>query len=122
MKCKQCGKEVDFLNLTGVCRPCFACGKTVCQPLTKSKLRVDLVPPEAIEAIAQVLTFGCSKYEDRGWEKGMTKDELLGSMGRHLLAYQKGELYDKESHLSHLKHALSRLAFLVTLTERGYYG
>ena len=34
------------------------------------KLRMDLVPPEAIKAMADVLTSGAAKYGDRNWEKG----------------------------------------------------
>ena len=36
-----------------------------------NKLRVDLVTPQMTEALARILTFGCKKYEERNWEKGM---------------------------------------------------
>ncbi len=85
----------------------------------ENKLRVDLVPPEAIEAIAEVLGYGCKKYEARNWEKGIKFSRLYGSFLRHTLAWAKRDDYDKESGLHHLKHALWNLMALVTYTERG---
>ena len=35
------------------------------------KLRYDLIPVDALEAIVEVLTWGAdNKYKDRNWEKG----------------------------------------------------
>jgi hypothetical protein len=33
------------------------------------KVRLELVPPELLFAVGQVLTFGANKYADRNWEK-----------------------------------------------------
>jgi hypothetical protein len=83
------------------------------------KLRMDLIPPEAEIAIAEVLTYGSKKYGDRNWEKGMPWSKPWGSMRRHLMKHQTGELVDPESGLPHLYHALCNLAFLVTYQMRG---
>ena len=83
------------------------------------KARYELIPPEAEEALAEVLTYGATKYVDRNWEKGMDIGRVEGSLRRHLAAYRLGEVNDPESGLHHLKHALANLAFMVTYIERG---
>ena len=90
----------------------------------EGKLRVELVPPEAIEAIAEILTYGCTEkkplpYKERSWEEGMLYSRLMGSVMRHVLAYAKREDKDYESSKHPLKHALCDLAMLVTYIERG---
>jgi hypothetical protein len=32
------------------------------------KLRYDLIPPQALKALAEVLTFGANKYADNNWQ------------------------------------------------------
>lgn len=83
----------------------------------EGKLRVDLVPTQAIEGIAEVLTFGLDKYPERNWSKGMPWSKVYSSMFRHMLAFWKGEDLDKESQLSHIKHILSNAAFLAEYIE-----
>lgn len=82
------------------------------------KLRMDLVPPEAIESLARVLGYGAKKYDDRGWEKGIKYSRLYAATLRHLLAWAKGQHYDTESNIRHLEHALCNLAFMVTYEYR----
>lgn len=76
------------------------------------KLRYDLVPPEAIEGLARVLTFGAKKYAPRNWEKGMTWGRVFGALMRHLWAWWRGEEKDPETGFSHLDHASCCIAFL----------
>lgn len=78
------------------------------------KLRMDLIPPEAIESLAKVLTFGAKKYEDRNWEKGLKFSRLFGATMRHLWAWWRGETNDPETGFCHLEHALCCVAMLVT--------
>ena len=84
----------------------------------EGKLRMDLIPPEAIEALAAVLTFGATKYEDRNWEKGIDRERLFAACQRHLWATWKGERLDPESNLPHIYHALTNLAMWIALDER----
>ena len=84
----------------------------------QSKLRMDLIPPEAIEALADALTFGSKKYGDRNWEKGMNWGRIFGALMRHLWAWWGGKDLDSETGKSHLWHALACLVFLVTYEER----
>lgn len=129
---------MDYLKLCSTCQhvqlqpsaePCCICNHnhnhnhwSPPTPATKhdnGKLPMSLVPPEAIEALAEVLLFGAEKYGDRNWESGIEWSRLYDAAQRHLTAYLKGERLDPESGKSHLKHALANLAFLVTFEERG---
>lgn len=83
------------------------------------KLRYDLVPSEAVEALTDILTQGAEKYEDRNWEKGMRWGRPFSAAMRHLWAWWRGESIDPESGKSHLWHALCNIAFLVTYEKRG---
>ena len=83
------------------------------------KPRYDLVPPEALDALSRVLTFGASKYAARNWEKGMEWGRVFGAMMRHAWAWWRGAGKDPESGLSHMAHVLCNAAFLVTFERRG---
>lgn len=85
----------------------------------KGKLRMDLLPPEAIEALSRVLTYGATKYEPRNWEGGMAWGRVSAATLRHIFAWMRGEELDPESGLPHLDLALCCLAFLVTYQKRG---
>lgn len=82
------------------------------------KPRVHLVPPEAILAMAQALTYGpaVKGYDDWGW-KNMPEEDILDALYRHLLDYQQGNLLDAESGLPTLAHAAARMAQLVAVSE-----
>ena len=82
------------------------------------KLKLELISPEMTRALAQVLTMGADKHGPRGWEAGLDEDANWGSIGRHILAHKLGTLYDDESGLLHLKHAMTRLGMEITIIER----
>ena len=84
----------------------------------KGKPRVELIPPEIIEEIGYVLAFGADKYGEHNWRKGLKWTRIYASVLRHLLAWAKGEKYDKESGLPHLNHAITNLIFLREYEER----
>lgn len=83
----------------------------------KKKLRMDLIPVEALERLAEVLTYGANKYTDRNWEKGISWSRTYGAALRHLTAWFKGEDLDPESGLPHLGHAICNLAFLLEFAK-----
>lgn len=91
----------------------------------EGKLRVDLIPPEAMEAMAEILTIGARKYAERNWEKGMKWSKVVGPLMRHLLKWMKGEPYDIETYEkygekhSHMKFVLWNAMALVTYEARG---
>lgn len=41
------------------------------------KTRYDLIPPEAMDAVAQVLTYDAGKYCDRNWEQGIDNGRVF---------------------------------------------
>ena len=77
-------------------------------------VRYDLIPPEAIIALAEVLYEGSKKYGDRNWEKGIPVQNCLDHCLGHLMQYQLGDTAEP-----HLKHALCNLAMAVAMAERG---
>ena len=84
----------------------------------QEKNRLDLIEPEFIEGVGEVLTFGAKKYEPNSWQNVPdAENRYYGAVLRHLMAYRKGETEDKESHLSHLKHAATNIMFLLHFEE-----
>lgn len=79
----------------------------------KGKGRFDLIPPEAMIALAKHLERGAEKYGDRNWEKGQPMGAVLDSGERHLNAYKLG-VKDED----HLVAAFCNLAFAITIRER----
>ena len=83
-----------------------------------AKPRYDLIPPEAIDGLARVLTFGAAKYAPRNWELGMEWGRVFAATMRHLWAWWRGEKCDPETGMSHLWHAQCCLAFLIAFEAR----
>lgn len=83
------------------------------------KPRYDLVPPQALEEVAKVLTFGAQKYDDDNWKKvpGLRRRYFAAGM-RHLWAWFKGERTDEETGLSHLAHAICCFMFMLELEDQ----
>ncbi len=84
----------------------------------QEKIRVDLLPPDALEEISKVLTHGAKKYGDRNWELGMDWNRPYGALLRHLWAWWRGEDYDPESGIHHLAHVGCNILFLLTYSIR----
>lgn len=79
----------------------------------KGKCRLDLVEPEFIEGVGDVLTYGANKYGANNWQQvDDAKNRYFAACLRHLFAYRKGEKEDSESKFSHLFHAACNLMFL----------
>ena len=70
----------------------------------EGKPRVDLLDPEAMLGIAEVLTFGATKYAESNWRGGIKYSRIIGSILRHLFAIMRGEDLDIESGLLHIDH------------------
>jgi len=76
------------------------------------KLRMDLIPPEVIEEIGKVLTYGAKKYGDNNWQN-VEAYRYKAALMRHYINWCKGEECDDESGLKHLSHMLTNVAFLL---------
>lgn len=85
----------------------------------QGKVRLDLMPPEIILAVGDILTFGQKKYGARNWERGMEWGRVFGALQRHLWAWWGGEDLDEETGRSHLWHAACCITFLVAYEMRG---
>lgn len=86
----------------------------------QNKIRMDLLPPNALEEIAKVLTHGAKKYEDWNYLKGNGLDlnRLYGACLRHLNSWHKGEENDKESSYSHIAHAACCLMMILEIQNK----
>lgn len=77
--------------------------------------RFELLPGDALAAVAVHFAKGSRKYEDRNWERGYDWSLNFGAMQRHLWAWWQGEDIDGESGSSHMVsaawHALALVAF-----------
>ena len=82
------------------------------------KSRYDLLPPELLDGVARVLTFGAGKYGERNWEKGMSWGRPFAALMRHMGAWWRGEAADPETGMSHLWHAGCCIAFLIAYEAR----
>lgn len=86
------------------------------------KPRMDLLLsgcPNALEQVAQILTFGAKKYAAHSWQTVPQGDErYLAALLRHLTAHSKGEANDPESGMSHLAHAACNALFILELEAR----
>jgi hypothetical protein len=79
---------------------------------------MDLIPPELLEGVGDILTFGAEKYSERNWEHGMKWSRPFGALMRHMWAWWGGEDKDPETGRSHLWHAGCCIAFLIAYEAR----
>lgn len=84
----------------------------------QDKPRYDLIPANAVDELAKVLTFGAEKYAPNSWqnvEDGLNR--YRAALLRHTFAIQRGETVDSESGLPHSAHAMCCAAFIVELEK-----
>lgn len=80
------------------------------------KPRMELLPFDALEEVAKVLTTGSIKYADDNWR--IVPEAIRrykGALLRHYAAIYKGELRDHETGLLHSAHLACCALFLVSL-------
>lgn len=78
------------------------------------KLQYGLLPPEALKATVEILTFGAEKYEPDNWKYVPdSKRRYFDALQRHLWDWKNGEQNDPESGKNHLAHALCCLMFML---------
>jgi len=86
--------------------------------LDASKIRMDLIPYDALWEVGKVLTFGEKKYGERNWEKGINYSRIFGAMMRHATRWFFKFDTDEETRLSHMAHAVTCGMFLLTYQMR----
>lgn len=78
------------------------------------KARWDLLPFAELEQVVLVLNHGAEKYGEDNWQKvASPRRRYFAACVRHLIAWWKGEVNDKDSNLPHLAHAICCLLFLM---------
>lgn len=125
VKCVRCGREIPYYFDAGrcICENCYTSKANLDEIETNTntntqaiksdngKPRLDLVPLEILEPLAQVL----GKYGESGvnnWAE-IEKERYLAALLRHLVAYQKdNNAVDEESGLPAIYHVLCNAAFL----------
>jgi hypothetical protein len=85
----------------------------------QQKNRVDLLPVDALQEVAKVLTHGANKYGDYNWSSGISYHRCYGALLRHMFAWWIRQDVDPETGLSHLAHACCNVLFLLAFTLRG---
>lgn len=79
------------------------------------KPRLDLVPPEIIEAVGTVMTFGVQKYGEASYRQVDPK-RYRAALMRHICRWLKDPHgVDEDSGLPHLWHIACNVAFLCEL-------
>jgi len=81
------------------------------------KLRMELLDFDALEGLADALTYGAVKYGDNNWRGGIDNSRLIGALLRHLSAYMRGEDTDPETGVSHIDHVGANWMFLSSNTK-----
>lgn len=115
---KSAQQQVDFL-LSGddVTHKVFGTGA---QKDVSGKPRFDLIPPEAMLALAETYALGAKKYSDRNWEKGIPYSACIGALKRHLNAFELGDMVNTaDGGYEHVAHAMWWAVALTTFVRRG---
>ena len=97
--------------------------KNIYKPIKhdSKKNRMELLPPDALIATAQVFSHGAEKYTDRNWEKGegIVWDRYIGALQRHFQLFVAGEDTDPDSGFPILAHIACNALFLLSSHLRG---
>jgi hypothetical protein len=80
---------------------------------------LSLLPIEALEEIAQVLSYGATKYGKNNYKAGFNRSRLLDATLRHVYADASKQDLDPESNLMHLAHAAASLIMLIQNIKTG---
>ncbi|WP_063042238.1 MULTISPECIES: dATP/dGTP diphosphohydrolase domain-containing protein [Nocardia] len=83
--------------------------------------RFDLIPPQALFAVAEHYGKGALKYDDHQWLKGYEWSKSFSAMMRHAWAFWSGEDFDPETGTPHMAavnfHANALLVFMDRFPE-----
>lgn len=118
LKCDICNMEWDLYDLSAKC-PRAEETPMEGKKNDDGKIRMELIPPELMIAVGDILTFGAEKYGDYNWAQGMAWSRMYGAMLRHQNAWWSGEDKDPESGRSHLWHVACCVAALIAYEMRG---
>lgn len=120
---KQCGFEVVTTIPSEFGIDVYLTKESVVKSIKQDagKLRYDLLPWEAMDDIASVMTMGADKYGDYSWYKNSTRKDLHryeAALARHLSAHMQGKYLDSESGLPHMSHIACNAMFITSLLNK----
>ena len=73
-----------------------------------------LIPPHALDDVANVLTYGAQKYDRNNWlELDNLNERYFAAAQRHMWAIQRGETHDDETGIHHSAHAICCMMFML---------
>lgn len=79
----------------------------------QGKPMYNLLPANAIDSMAKVMTFGAIKYKPNSWQNiDDALERYRAALLRHAFAIQRGETIDSESGLPHSAHIMCCAAFI----------
>ena len=112
-ECKTDGCTVEPLDSGNYCIECIT-DRQVFIKNDRDKPRMELLDPDFMIGVANVLTFGAEKYDAYNWQKADTEgiERIKGAMLRHQMAYMNGEITDPETGLNHMYHISCNAMFL----------
>lgn len=89
----------------------------------KGKLRLDLLPWDAIDEVGKVLTYGVNKYPkpEENWRVNSKPEDIKrykSALLRHFSALEQGEKRDIESGELHMAHIATNALFIIALEKQ----
>ena len=132
--CEDCESEISF-EATGLCadswdslRESLLNSIHIDWDLTdgikhdQDKVRMHMLPWDAIYSVAEIMEHGAKKYTEDNWKTIKDPRRYESAMLRHYVDVQKGEDIDPDSGLLHWAHiacnALFRLHFAIEENNR----
>jgi hypothetical protein len=85
--------------------------------LDQGKSRVDLLDPEFLMGVGEVLKFGANKYAAHNWRGGIAFSRILGAILRHTFYLLRGQDTDEESGMPHTWHLGCNVMFLTWMMK-----
>ena len=110
--CSKCNLIVNDAVKTHLCKPGAL-------KFDQGKSPMELLSPQAIEGLVNVLAFGARKYAPNNWKQGLTYSRVTAAILRHTFAILRGELYDPETGLAHADHVQCEAMFLSHFMKTG---
>ena len=80
------------------------------------KPQYGLIPPNALKQVAEVLTFGATKYGPDNWRHvDNAKERYFDALQRHVWEWKMGQQTDPETSKHHMAHAICCALFIAEL-------
>lgn len=86
------------------------------------KMRYDLMPFDALDEVARVLTFGIQKYPkpEENWRVNSAPEDIKryeAALLRHMSEHMQGRETDDETGLPHMAHIATNALFIIALKK-----